>query len=101
MIRRWVNSITGGAPWLPLAVIFGIALVDEMDRTAIGVLGPEIRDFFGLDITTVTIVVSLTGVLTILLALPAGFLADRVKRTRLSALGALLIRGFGLLTGLA
>ena len=41
-------SITGGAPIYPLVVLFGLNAVDELDRTAFGVLLPEIRDEFGL-----------------------------------------------------
>src|SRR5437763_11579998 len=96
----WLRTLRLGGPALPMFVLFVVALVDEMDRSAIGVLTPEIRDYFGLDLTTVTIVVSLTGVVTLLLALPMGFLADRVSRTKLTALGALSIGVFGILTGI-
>ena len=32
----------------PLIILFGLNAVDELDRTVFGVLGPEIRDSFGL-----------------------------------------------------
>ena len=38
-----------GTPLFPLIVLFGLNAVDELDRTVFGVLGPEIRDTFGLD----------------------------------------------------
>jgi ABC-type branched-subunit amino acid transport system ATPase component/MFS family permease len=72
-----------------------------MDKGALGVLTPEIRDYFGLDLTTVTVVVSLTGVLVLALAVPIGYLSDRVNRTRLTAAGAVAIGAFGVLTGFA
>ena len=61
---RGLRGFSLGGPLLPLLVLCGIALVQEMDRDAIGVLTPEIRDYFGLDLTTLTLIVSLTGVLT-------------------------------------
>jgi ABC-type branched-subunit amino acid transport system ATPase component/predicted MFS family arabinose efflux permease len=99
--RRGLKSLTLGVPVLPLVVLLVVAMVDEMDRAALGVLTPEIRDYFGLDLKTVTIIVSLTGVLTLLLAVPIGYLSDRMNRTTLTALGALCIGVFGVFTGLA
>jgi branched-chain amino acid transport system ATP-binding protein len=95
-----LRSLAAGGDVLPLVVIFAITLIDELDKGALGVLTPEIRDYFGLDLTAVTIVVSLTGVLTLALALPIGYLSDRVNRTRLTAFGAVAIGVFGVLTGI-
>ena len=101
-LREHLRSLSlAGGPLLPMVVLFVVAMVDEMDRTAIGVLTPEIRDYFGLDITTVTFIVAASGFLTLLLAVPMGYVADRVNRTRLTALGALSIGVFGILTGIA
>ena len=58
---RWKQRTTQGAPFYPLAVLFGLNTVDELDRTAFGVLLPEIRDHFGLDnsgILTVVVAVA-------------------------------------------
>jgi len=95
-----LRTLAAGSDVLPMLVIFAITLIDELDKGAIGVLTPEIRDYFGLDLTAVTIVVSLTGVLTLALAVPVGYLSDRVKRTRLTAFGAVAIGAFGVLTGI-
>ena len=97
---RGLRGLSLGGPVMPLLVLCGVALVQEMDRDAIGVLTPEIRDYFGLDLTTLTVIVSLTGVLTLLLALPVGYLSDRVRRTWLTAAGILAIGVFGVLSGL-
>ncbi len=91
----------GGMPALPLIVLCAVTLIDELDKAALGVLTPEIRDYFGLDITTVTFLVALTGVLTLLLAVPMGIAADRLSRTWLTAVGAFLLAVFGVLSGLA
>src|SRR5205085_9322577 len=97
---RGPRGFSLGGPLLPLFVLCGIALVQEMDRDAIGVLTPEIRDYFGLDLTTLTVIVSLTGVLTLLLALPVGYLSDRLRRTWLTTGCVLAIGVCGLLSGL-
>ncbi|HVT76771.1 MAG TPA: MFS transporter [Acidimicrobiales bacterium] len=89
-----------GLPVLPMVVLFAIAFIDEMDKGALGVLTPEIRDYFGLDITRVTFLVALTGVLTLILAVPMGIVADRWKRTWLTALGTVSLAVFGVLTGI-
>jgi branched-chain amino acid transport system ATP-binding protein len=95
------KALAAGGSTLPMIVLFAIALIDEMDKGALGVLTPEIRDYFGLDITKVTILVSLTGVLTLFLAVPIGFLSDRTNRTRLTAAGAIALGAFGIFTGFA
>ena len=38
---RWCDRTTGGAALFPLVVLFGLNAVDELDRTAFGVLLPE------------------------------------------------------------
>jgi hypothetical protein len=37
-----------GAPVVPVAVLFGLNALHELDRTAFAVLLPDIRDHFGL-----------------------------------------------------
>jgi branched-chain amino acid transport system ATP-binding protein len=95
-----LRALAGSTGMLPMLVLFAITLIDELDKGALSVLTPEIRDYFGLDLTAVTVVVSLTGVLTLALAVPVGYLSDRVRRTWLTAFGALAIGIFGVLTGL-
>ena len=48
-----LDSITDGGPIYPLLILFGLNAVDELDRTAFGVLLPEIREEFGLNLTGV------------------------------------------------
>jgi ABC-type branched-subunit amino acid transport system ATPase component/MFS family permease len=98
---RWVQRTTGGAALYPLAVLFGLNMVDELDRTAFGVLTPEIRDHFGLELSGILTVVSLSYVAALVLALPIGFLADRRARVRLGATGAAMWGVFSVLTGVA
>ena len=75
MIRPLAASaLTGDGPVFPLVVLFGLNAVDELDRTAFGILLPEIRDEFGL---------GLQGVLTLVGVVALGALAapgaDRVS----------------------
>jgi ABC-type branched-subunit amino acid transport system ATPase component/MFS family permease len=98
---RWKYDITKGAPLFPLGVLFGLNMVDELDRAAFGVLLPEIRDHFGLDTNGILTVVALSLLAALILALPIGFYADRWKRVPIAATGASVWGVFSVLTGLA
>jgi ABC-type branched-subunit amino acid transport system ATPase component/predicted MFS family arabinose efflux permease len=98
---RLTAGVTGGAPLYPLVVLFGLNAVDELDRSALNVLTPEIRDHFGLSLSGVLALVALVEVGAIVLGLPLAFWADRKSRVRIATGGAALWGGFSLLTGLA
>ncbi|HEV7759804.1 MAG TPA: MFS transporter, partial [Acidimicrobiales bacterium] len=98
---RWRTGVTGGLPMYPLAVLFGLNMVDELDRTALGVLLPNIRDHFGLDTGGILTVVALSLLAALLLALPIGFLADRYKRMPIAVSGAIAWGLFSIMTGMA
>jgi branched-chain amino acid transport system ATP-binding protein len=98
---RLSAGLTGGAPLYPLLVLFGLNAVDELDRSALNVLTPEIRDHFGLSLSGVLALVALVEVGAIVLGLPLAFWADRRSRVRIATAGAALWGGFSLLTGLA
>jgi branched-chain amino acid transport system ATP-binding protein len=98
---RWKQKTTLGAPFYPLAVLFGLNMVDELDRTAFGVLLPEIRDHFGLDTSGILTVVSLSLIAALILALPIGFYADRWRRVPIAGAGATVWGVFSLLTSVA
>jgi branched-chain amino acid transport system ATP-binding protein len=95
------RAAVGGEPLGPLAVLLALTAVDDLDSVAFGVLLPEIRDHFGLDLQGVLTVQAVAAPLIIVAGLGAGWLADRVRRTRLIAAGALVWACFTLLTGLA
>ena len=94
-------AITGGAPFFPLFVLFGLNAVDELDRTAFAVLTPEIRDHFRLDIQGILTIVSLTAFLAPFIGITVAYYADRTKRVRLAAAGAAIWGLFSLITGFA
>jgi len=90
-----------GASWGPLAILFGLNLVDELDRTAFSVLAPDIRDGFGLSISGITAIVSAVGIVAVLFQVVVGHYADRYPRVRMALGGASLWAVFTLTTGIA
>jgi ABC-type branched-subunit amino acid transport system ATPase component/MFS family permease len=99
--RRWLQAVCGGAAAYPLFVLFGLNAVDELDRTAFGILLPEIRDEFNLDLTTTLGLVALVSVGALALQVPIAQLADRHPRVPIMVVGALLWALFAGMTGLA
>lgn len=102
-LREKVNlgRITGNAPARPLAVLFGLNAVDELDRSAFAVLSPEIKDAFGLDLQGLLVLTTFVLVVNLLLELPIGYLADRRNRVKIACAGAFLWGLCTVLTGLA
>ena len=100
--RRWdPRRITDPAPLFPLGVLFGLNMVDELDRVAISVLSPEIRDWFGVSITVLSFIVVAIVPVSLLLELPIAYYGDRRNRARLAIVGGAIWGGFSVLTGLA
>ena len=98
---QWLRGVCGGESAYPLVVLFGLNAVDELDRTAFGILLPNIRDEFGLDNTKVLGLVALSSVAALALQVPIAQYADRSKRVPLAVVGALLWATFSGMTGLA
>ncbi len=99
--RRWMRDLCGGESAFPLIVLFGLNAVDELDRTAFGILLPEIRDEFGIDIQTALSLVALSAVAALALQVPIAQWADRTNRIPLVVSGALAWGFFSGMTGLA
>jgi branched-chain amino acid transport system ATP-binding protein len=100
-MRRRLEAITGGASIVPLVVLFGLNLVDELDRIAFTVMGPEIGDTFGIKDGDVIIISTLVAIAALAVVLPVSFLADRFNRVRLVAFAAMSWMSLSVLTGLA
>jgi ABC-type branched-subunit amino acid transport system ATPase component/MFS family permease len=100
-IRRRLEDVTGGGPVYPLLILFGLNAVDELDRTAFGILLPEIRDHFGLDNQGILSIVGLIAAVSLILQVPIAHYADRGPRVKLALLGAVLWSVFSFATGLA
>jgi branched-chain amino acid transport system ATP-binding protein len=99
--RQWLRDVCAGEAVFPLVVLFGLNAVDELDRTAFGILLPEIRESFGLDLTGALAVVALSAVAALALQVPIAQHADRARRVPLVIAGALVWAVFSGLTGLA
>ena len=97
--RPWM--VTGGWPAMPFVILLLVAALDQIDTRLFAVLGPEIKDYFGLDLGAIGALVTFAGILALVIALPIGYLVDRVRRTRLAALGAFATGVFGICTGFA
>jgi ABC-type branched-subunit amino acid transport system ATPase component/predicted MFS family arabinose efflux permease len=96
-----VARITGGSPLTPLAVLFGLNIADELDRSAFAVLIPDIRDHFRLGNSGVLGLVAVATACALLLTVPIATWADRGNRVRIALLGAAAWGAFSLGTGLA
>jgi branched-chain amino acid transport system ATP-binding protein len=97
----WLREIVGDGPAFALFVLFGLNAVDELDRTAFGILLPEIRDEFGLGLQGVLTLVGVVTLGALLLQVPIGTLADRHSRVRIAMAGAAMWGVFSVLTGMA
>ena len=97
----WLRGVCGGQSAFPLVVLFGLNAVDELDRTAFGILLPNIRDDFNLDNTKVLGLVALSSIAALALQVPIAQYADRSKRVPLAIIGALVWGAFSGMTGLA
>ena len=92
---------TGGLSPAPLLTIMLVTFVTALDGSAFGVLSPEIRDYFGLDLTTIATIQSIGSFIGITMALPIGWLVDRVSRPKMAAVGLAVFAIGTFLTGLA
>jgi branched-chain amino acid transport system ATP-binding protein len=95
------STVTAGSAAFPLIVLFGINMVDELDRSAYNLLIPEIRDWFGISLSTVFLLNGVATFVGLLLALPIGYFVDRWNRTRMTAIACAVWAVFTLLTGFA
>ncbi|MGZ4683301.1 MAG: MFS transporter, partial [Acidimicrobiales bacterium] len=98
---KWISDLSGEGPVYALMILFGLAMVDEMDRTAFGLLLPNIRDAFGLSNAGILSIVALASLVGLSLQVPIAQMADRHKRTRLMLIGAAVACCFSVGTGLA
>ena len=96
-----LRSVPGDGPLYPLLILFGLNAVDELDRTAFGILAPEIRDHFGLGFQGLLTVVATVYAAALALQVPIAGLADRLPRVRIALVGAVAWSLFSFGTGLA
>ena len=96
-----MREVVGSGPLFALIVLAGLNTIDWMDRSAFGILLPDIRDHFGMSDAGITSLVALTLLGALLLQLPVAVMADRSSRTRLVVMGGIVWGVFAFLTGTA
>ncbi len=100
-LRARIAALGDGAPLLPLVLLFGLNAVDELDRSAFGLLLPEIQDHFHLSLKGVTALAAAVLPASLIVAVPVARLADRWRRVPIALTGASMWGVFAFLTGLA
>jgi branched-chain amino acid transport system ATP-binding protein len=100
-LQRWFERDTKGEAIFPLAVLTALYFFDEFDTAAFGTLAPDIKHSFHLTDEKFIGLIVLNVSLVVLLAVPAGYLADRVSRVKLVVISGFLAGTFSLFTGLA
>ena len=98
LVARVIPDVPG-YPLFPLLVLFGLNLADEFDIQAFSILGPNIRDAFGLSnagLAGIRTAAALPGLLIPFI----GVLGDRGSRVRLSYWAAGIWGIFAVGTGL-
>jgi len=85
---------------LPLVILFGLNFVEQFDRVAFAALLPEIRNAFHLSDGGALRLGGITGITSLLIALPVGVAADRFNRTRICIAAGVLWSSMSLLTGI-
>ncbi|MEA3056987.1 MAG: branched-chain amino acid transport system ATP-binding protein livF, partial [Actinomycetota bacterium] len=95
------SVMTGGFAVGPILILAALNAADELDRSAFGVLLPEIRDYFGVSLGTILTVVAIAGIVPYLVALGIGWYADRFNRKLLVIIGSFTWVLFSVLTGFA
>lgn len=98
---RWAQGLTGDGPLYALVILFGLNAVDELGRSAFGVLAPDIAADFGIGIEGITLVVFLAYGTALALTVPMAVWADRGNRVRLALGGGLVLAVFSAGIGLS
>ena len=86
-------------PVMVLVILFVLNGVDELTRTAFGVLAPDIADDFGVGLAGIFTVLALVAAVALGLQVPIANLADRHNRVRLAAFGGVVMAVFSTLVG--
>ena len=100
-ITHWLAVATGNGPIYALGVLFGLNLMDEIDRDGFGVLLPNIQAAFHLNLQGILTLVAIVGIGALLLQVPIAFLADRHNRVRIAGAGGALWGLFAIATAAA
>ncbi len=98
-LRRRFEVDTRGEEIFPLAVLSALYFFDEFDTSAFGTLAPEIQKTFGLNDNRFIQLIIVNVTVTVLLAVPLGYYADRLSRKKIVVVSGILAGAFSLFTG--
>ncbi|MCO5318805.1 MAG: MFS transporter [Microthrixaceae bacterium] len=98
---RWsaAGEFLDGGPVLVLVVLFVLNAVDELTRTAFGVLAPDIASDLGTSLAGMFTVLALIAAVALGLQVPVAAAADRFNRVHLAVMGGVLMAVFTTLVG--
>ena len=85
----------------PLAMLFGLQLLDQATQSAFNVLIPNVRDAFHLSNAEILLIVALAGAAALVGTIPVAWLADRTVRVRIALIGAGVGAAFSVALGFA
>src|SRR5438128_1907412 len=88
--RRYFNEASGGYPLYPLYILVALRLVEQLDYTAWGILGPDIRKYFGFSTGAFISLSGVTAIAGLVLTVPIAYYADRHSRAWIALVGALV-----------
>lgn len=87
-LRNLAVRIFGGPRRARVVIVLAAALgLDGASKAVVAATTPDLAHAFGADQTEIGLLVSVASLATAVCMLPAGVLADRVRRTRLLAIG--------------
>src|ERR1043165_2108508 len=93
-----LTRVTAGAAAFPLVVMTLLFAFDQFDTAALGVLAPTIERVFHLSDSRFGFIVILNLTFVLLLAIPIGFIGDRMSRTKLVVIGGVVAGVFSFFT---
>ena len=100
-LSSWRRRVVGEERAGPLALLTTLHFTDTLGVATFALLLPEIRDYFGVSITRVQVVVTIAALLPLLLSVPIGFLSDRAPRSIMLGVAFVLSGIFSIGTALA
>jgi branched-chain amino acid transport system ATP-binding protein len=98
-LRKKFEADAKGEVIFPLAVLSALYFFDEFDTSAFGTLAPEIQKTFHLTDEKFIQLIVVNVSVTVLLAVPLGYWADRVSRRKIVIASGILAGFFSLCTG--
>lgn len=84
-----LRQIAAHGGWYPLVIITSLNVVDELDRAVLGVFGPNVQRYFGMNDATFGLLVGVQVTALVLLAVPIGYLGTKIDRGKILRWSAL------------